>query len=154
MGKTGHHITSLALAAATTTVLWSNAPGVAIPAAAGIVAGASAPDWTEMSWWFFGRRSLLPHRTLTHWPVVWIALALYFAWVGPGIVQSFGFGIVGGSSLHLLMDFGTPMGIPLLQPFGKRYSVRVYGTGSAKEFLVILAWCALCVGFISFWRAI
>lgn len=145
MNKAGHHITSVALAVAAWPVLSTHGPVDAAAAALGMVAGASAPDWLEGAIWVGNSRlSLLPHRTLTHWPVLWLLAALALFFVSLPLPRMLGYGFVAGSLAHILMDLGTPTGIPLLSPFGQRTSAMLYRAGTVREGFVIVAWCALC----------
>lgn len=121
----------------------SNAPqtAFAMACAGGVVAGSIAPDRMEFPLFgrLIGRVSLIPHRTLTHSPWLWLvffvagviaigqthAWALLFAW------QWVGFSVSG--LLHLLMDAGSMSGIPLGNPFGQRHSLYLYQTGGLRE---------------------
>jgi len=100
----------------------------------GAIAGSSAPDWMEIARWeekrhWFSknehtRRSLIPHRTITHTLSVWILLCIFSVyWLMTTSYNIFNYCFVGflaSALVHLLLDSRTPMGIPLL-PFGKRY---------------------------------
>ena len=110
----------------------------------GAVAGSSAPDWFEISRWKRGRRrifrqndpdvrlSLVGHRTITHWLLLWVFTSLYYAMLilveplSPKTTFLFGFCISG--LLHVYMDSRTPMGIPIYHPWrrtlGKQYRRR------------------------------
>lgn len=107
--------------------------------------GARAPDALEMYKWSDGkRRSIIPHRTITHWPPVWILIALPAYFYTPTEYQPL---IVVGllaCLLHLLMDFLTPSGIPLFNPFGKSYRFILYRTGSLKgeALATLVTWVA------------
>lgn len=120
----------------------------------GVVLGARTPDWLEIAWFSSGgRESLIPHRTLTHWPWLWVAAltgvlvfartqdspqALFAAWVGIGFVAA--------ALLHLVMDALTPMGIPFLTPFGPRYGVGLFATGKLGEGLALLPLMGILAG--------
>jgi inner membrane protein len=102
----------------------------------GSVAGSSAPDWLEIAWhtggkrkkgWFsFGyeddgvRHSLIPHRRITHWFLVWTAMLFYSLFLlirdpGPALYLLFSFILSGW--LHIKMDSGTSMGVPWIHPW-------------------------------------
>jgi inner membrane protein len=117
--------------------------------ALGMLLGGRGPDRLEAP--VFDRRkkirrSLIPHRTLTHWPPLWIIMALFFHWLS-GVATDVlifeaahvGYGFCLSSLLHLAMDVLTPMGIPLIKPFGQRTSLSLYKTDHISE------WCFIFV---------
>ena len=125
--------------------------------ALGIVLGARGPDRLEIptfNWYRRTRQSLIPHRTLTHWPPFWVFLT-WLAWTGSehpldyvGAAWSSTFlGFCAGSWLHLAMDIMTPMGIPLLLPFGKRTSLNIYKTATLGEGACVAVFLAVLVFF-------
>lgn len=104
------------------------------------VAGSRAPDSLEGYRWVGGKRlSLIPHRTITHWPAPWIVLGVV------GIVQMPGWAVAGvvafslGGLLHLLFDAMTPSGIPLIHPFAKPWAYPLYRSGDWLGELKVLA---------------
>jgi len=113
----------------------------------GMILGARGPDRLEIP--VFNHRSkkrlsLIPHRTLTHWPVFWLALTITCFYSLTIVQDSFGcavmysaIGFCASGWLHLLMDFMTPSGIPLVIPFGKRTSLNVFKTASMGEWMCI-----------------
>jgi membrane-bound metal-dependent hydrolase YbcI (DUF457 family) len=120
----------------------------------GIMVGARGPDRLEIP--SFNRKtktrhSIISHRTLTHWPPLWVALT-YICW--SALLSSHDFLIYSMSSvavgfcaagwLHLTMDIMTPMGIPLLTPFGTRFSFELYRTSHSGEWLCILLFLLIC----------
>lgn len=119
----------------------------------GIIVGARGPDRLELPRFNYKtkiRRSLIPHRTLTHWPVFWFVLTfascLFFAIAQDALLRaitSVGIGFCASSWLHLAMDILTPAGIPLRTPFGKRTSLNLYKTSSLGEWLCILVFVFL-----------
>lgn len=150
MNKAGHHITSAALAMAAWPALSAQDPLSGAVAATGMLVGASAPDWLEGVVWLGDKRlSLLPHRTLTHWPVLWLICAVLTAIIWSGYTRTLGLGFIAGSLLHIAMDLGTPTGIPLLLPFGQRTTARLYTAGTLREGVLIGAWCLLCFGIFA-----
>lgn len=115
----------------------------------GILLGARGPDRLEIP--VFNKRkktriSLIPHRTLTHWPLLWVILTV-FSLFGIGNTQDtlfiamsyVGLGFCVASWLHLAMDIITPSGIPLYSPFGEKTSLNIYKTSSVGE------WCCVLV---------
>lgn len=94
---------------------------------AGIVIGSSSPDWLEVVTHVKGgtgqkdrRLSLIPHRTLTHWPPLWIGIA-YLLWQQEftWFVESFAFGFIASALLHIAMDSLSKSGVPILLPLAK-----------------------------------
>ncbi|WP_186214898.1 metal-dependent hydrolase [Burkholderia gladioli] len=89
---------------------------------AGCLCGSSSPDFLELPWWsWFGtRHSLIPHRTITHWMLAWVILTAW-VWLRLWREQSFWWCIAAGfcasSLLHVLMDYNTPMGVPVFHPW-------------------------------------
>lgn len=143
MSKTGHLITATALAYA--VYERSASPTLALS----VMLGASFPDVGEFvqfrgEW----RSSLIPHRTLTHWIPLYVAVLLWMhsAPLGPWWLQNLISGICLGSILHVALDMFSPAGIPLWNPFGHRVSLGfhrhsgkpcLYKTGSVLEIPVI-----------------
>lgn len=137
MSRKGHVITGAAMAAAGLVMMDGFTAALF---AAGCLAGATAPDWMEVTWFRGGRQSLIPHRTLTHWPWPW-ALVLLLATLLQleHTVAWLLIGFAGGGLLHLAVDICTPAGIPLGHPAGKRLSLNIYRTGGPGEIVVALA---------------
>jgi inner membrane protein len=115
--------------------------------ALGMVLGARGPDRLEIP--SFNRRtkirrSVIPHRTLTHWPPFWFVATLlcWLLWrqstdIFIFSVSSVGLGFCSSGWLHLAMDIMTPSGIPLVSPFGSRTSFNLYKSGHAGEWLCV-----------------
>jgi inner membrane protein len=88
------------------------------------------------------RRSLIPHRTLSHSPWTWAALLVIGLLlpkvptsVGPIAVGHVLSGIGAGAVLHLALDLFSPTGIPLGNPFGARTSFGPYLSGGRHPYL-------------------
>lgn len=84
--------------------------------------GSTAPDWLEIPYGERGetRRSVIPHRTLTHFVPLWVALfggALWWLTQTPpaleNLLASALLGFSAGALSHLLLDLLTPLGVPL-----------------------------------------
>lgn len=115
--------------------------------ALGMILGARGPDRLEIP--SFNRRtkirrSVIPHRTLTHWPPFWlgITLLIWLIWHQSAdffifVVTSVELGFCAAGWLHLAMDIMTPSGIPLFTPFGARTSLNLYKSGHAGEWLCV-----------------
>ena len=180
MSPLGHNITALAMAATTmrlcdvpfdqgisslpTVMMAGNAVNVdrfafVTLVALGMLLGARGPDRLEIP--SFNRRtqtrrSVIPHRTLTHWPFFWVFLTGLCFWTWSEsqdlllyVITSFGLGFCASGWLHLAMDIMTPAGIPLLSPFGSRSSHNLYKTSMkgcrlTGEWLCILLFVIGC----------
>ncbi len=62
--------------------------------------------------------SFTQHRTLTHWPILYIVLGVFAIWYSNLYLILFSIGAL----IHLGLDSLTPMGIPIKHPFGRRFS--------------------------------
>lgn len=88
------------------------------------------------------RRSLLPHRTLSHSPWAWLGLLILGLLlprvpspIGPLAIGQIIAGIGVGAVLHLVLDLFSPTGIPLGNPFGTRTSFGPYLSGGRHPYL-------------------
>lgn len=110
----------------------------------GARSGCTAPDWLE-----FG---VIPHRTITHLPLVWLALIVAsVATINQIEPTNFISGVLIGFTLaalsHWVGDVGTPMGVPLVRP-SSRVTLRLWGTGRLSEKKpIIVAWAVVFVIF-------
>lgn len=128
----------------------------------GFFIGSNAPDTLECSYkkagergdkvWHYGR--LIAHRTLTHYWPLWLVLLYlcqavlpqysYLLVLSMGTIDVIEFaqpvlmGYLFGGLGHLVFDALTPMGIPLLMPYGKRYSLRLYRSRFAEGLIGIV----------------
>ena len=158
MSKHGHAL----VACATGGYLFLFDARLAVAGAALAIAG-SAPDILEMVVGYGPngeRRSVIPHRTLTHSPYPWIILGLLSAAAlvlgAVGIVHFAALATLGvslGAIVHLALDVFSPSGIPFGNPFGTRHSFGpftsaghryLYRTGTLEEWW-ILAPCAVAL---------
>lgn len=145
MGKTGHQMTGITAGCITGWLLFKFGYPEWSIAASGIAGyfGGTAPDWLEIahaerqssgSW---QRKSVIPHRTITHWFPVWTVLVIlnYYVFKYNYIVYGDIFaGFVAGGWMHLLMDIPNPSGIPLATPFAKsRVSLKWWKSGNKAE---------------------
>lgn len=151
MTKTGHRLTAGAFASAILMVNGSVSIS-AVPVeyqlayaalfAVGVMSGASAPDWLEGVFFFRNRRiSIIPHRTLTHWLPVWLAvfylvLTSSLEWYVLALV----YGFIASAVLHIIMDAFSKSGVSLLLPM-RRFSVKIplYTTGGVSEIIWSIA---------------
>lgn len=107
-------------------------------AACAVVFGGKAPDYLELPLWFLGKRfSLLAHRTITHtwwlW-VVFIGMGYHMKTCWDFIFLGYGIGAI----VHILQDWTTPMGIPVVNPYGKRMSL-----GLSRNYFQELLLCGI-----------
>ena len=144
MTRTGHRATGFGAAAIAYSIAYSHHvqyPGLA---AALAFLGATAPDWLEIAWFEKGiRRSIIPHRTFTHWLPVWGGLywwalgLLAEQWWAPALL---GFAV--GGLMHLVMDLPNPSGIRLLHPYRQRATLNWWRGDQMVTPLVLLSWLA------------
>lgn len=113
--------------------------------AAGVMVGSMLPDQLEFARYNNQERaSVIPHRTLTHWPLLWLAglsLSAYglLDWVGSWYIAAvFSLGLCLSALLHLALDFGSQSGIPLYHPAGRPTSLAIYATGAPSELMAIV----------------
>lgn len=114
--------------------------------------GSNAPDFLEVSWFDkekLIRKSLIKHRTYTHWTLLWLALmclsilglmAVSKLWIYP-----LAFSL--GGLLHLLMDLPNPSGIPVIYPTRKRKSLKWWRSGE-NELLINMTMGIIALAFI------
>ena len=110
-------------------------------AGAAALSGANAPDWLEIASRNKEgeRRSVIPHRTITHWLPLWI-LGLWWGTANAGdTVGSFVIGFTIGGLMHLAMDWPNPLGITVWVPW-KRVSGHLWRSGQREILLVLATW--------------
>lgn len=117
--------------------------GLPEPVAAVVALGScTVPDWVEIPFYRGGVRvgSLITHRTITHWPYLWLALIAWSCsngtWVG---AATLGVGV--GALTHILGDAPNPMGIPWVWPT-KRVRIGKKGLwrSGQHELLIIISY--------------
>lgn len=122
---------------------------LALSAAISFVVGSKAPDWLEIRTWIMGRRlSLIPHRTITHtwwlWVLIMLCSPLLLSGSPLALWLTLGFAL--GCLLHIGMDALTPMGVPVLNPFGTRRRINLGPLSKDWGFLP-----ALCLTQVVVW---
>lgn len=157
MTKDGHRLTGVL---AGLTVILTGSP---IAFGIALFMGVTAPDTLEVSYRnkaaYNGYSRILPHRTITHWAPLWLLFMVALWWFTPfegyrlsegvtTILYSVCYGYIVGALLHIFCDAGTPMGVPIWQPFGKRYSFGLYKTGGA-EWRMITIVALLCLAWFA-----
>lgn len=153
MSPTGHKFTAAALACALALPLFQAQLFLeAAMVAAGVMLGARAPDWTEVARWHNEQRySLIPHRGPTHWPGTWlIGLIASLVYLDMPYREPAA-GFFAAALLHLVMDVMTPTGIPLLHPFARKVSLKVYRSGAflPETALTVLCWVGALMVFVA-----
>ena len=156
----GHLLSGLALSLATFKFT-NDISGIGYIAAIGTILGAKAPDYLEIRRKVkdsknkvIGTKTLITHRTITHWLPLWIIAFLffliqfeqsYFSYFQDynfntnkitNYISSFLLGYTIGGLLHLITDLPNPMGIPIIHP-KKRFSLNLWKSGK-MEFIIVL----------------
>lgn len=106
--------------------------GASLPGLAGALTGSVLPDLDIP----LG----IPHRTVTHWwlpPAMGMGDALLLGSDSP--LRAFFLWLSAGVLLHIAQDSLTTGGVPLLRPFGKRFSFHLTRTGGVLEHLISFA---------------
>lgn len=120
---------------------------------AGAVAAASTtvPDWIEFPYYRKGVLAgrLISHRTITHWPPLWVLLGFWACSLG-GLEGAMMLGVAVGALVHILGDAPNPMGIPWLVPHQRiRFGKKGWWRSGQKELLIALTFATF--GFAA-WR--
>lgn len=119
-----------------------------IVAAAVAVFSTTIPDWIEIPFYRNGQRvgSLITHRTITHWPWLWLGLIAWAGYTG-GWIGAVALGASVGALSHILGDAPNPMGIPWIIPH-KRLRIGKKGLwrSGQHEFLIIVGYAAVGYG--------
>jgi membrane-bound metal-dependent hydrolase YbcI (DUF457 family) len=161
MSRNGHFLAALAVGSSS----WALDPTLdrALLAlgllALGLLAGASLPDQIEGVIGFDerGKRySVLTHRALSHWPPLWMVFAIAALWL-PAPINMLVSGLFFGALLHLMLDAGSPTGVPLLlwtrnRSFGDRrprYRPYIYRTGTPEEWRILGPLVSISVAIIA-----
>ncbi|MEX3984182.1 metal-dependent hydrolase [Paraburkholderia sp. EG287A] len=116
--------------------------------AAAAAASTTVPDWIEFPVYRNGQRkgALITHRTVTHWPPLWLALAIFGIHEG-GFTGALALGVAIGSFTHILADAPNPMGIPWYWPT-KRLKIGKKGLWRSGEHEPFLALVFATFGFV------
>ena len=128
MTGTGHRLTGIGAAFIAAALLRMAGATEVEQLVGAVIAGSTPriPDWIEISTFRNGVRTgtVIPHRTITHWPPLWLFIAWYAHGFG-GLIAAGGVGVTVGALTHILGDAPNPMGIPWIFPhkrivFGKK----------------------------------
>jgi len=162
MTKQGHQRISVGVAlmtvageyALTHTWAW-----VGIAAIFAII-GGTAPDWLEIAKWKNGvRQSVIPHRTITHWMMMWMGLLGYAAFQlhqpNHSSLEIIAFtvllGFTAGGLSHVFSDYLTPMGVPVINPMRRKTMYLVHSTALENPIAIgslIIGGCALWAAMV------
>lgn len=148
---TGKGHTWVALATSIATYKFSSDLGLTgYLAVIAYIFGGTAPDWMEIRVKSGdGVKTLIKHRTITHWLPMWIAI---FVIAYGTVTKQFNIGlniheyvlelILGfsmGALLHLLTDLPNPQGIPIIFPSGRsRFSLNLWKSGKYEVAITIV----------------
>ncbi len=89
---------------------------------------STLPDRLELG-------GLIKHRTATHfwgWPTIGVLLILLFLKVH-SVVLVVLLGLLFGYTAHLFEDSLSKSGVPIVSPYGKKYGMGLYVTGTTSE---------------------
>lgn len=124
-----------------------------LPAAVVAAVSTTVPDWTEIPFYRQGQRvgSLITHRTITHWPPLWLGVLGWALFQG-GLHGAIGLGVAFGALAHILGDAPNPMGIPWLLPHQRlRIGKKGLWRSGQWERTIIVGFAA--VGYV-LWRLV
>lgn len=154
MTGTGHRLTGIGAAFIGAALMRINGGNETEQVIAGFIAMGTTriPDQIEFPSFNNGVKtgSLIPHRTITHWPFLWIALWCYCN-TFDGYIAAAGLGVAVGALTHILWDAPNPMGIPWVLPY-KRISLGKKGLwrSGRGEYLIVTLYGALGFWFWTF----
>lgn len=109
--------------------------------------GSNAPDTLEISSYDKKtgfRKSIIPHRTYTHWLFGWVILLtssiLGYYYYSPYMALLMGFSL--GGMLHVLTDLPNMSGVPIWHPRKKRKCLKLWKSGEHEGkicFILLMA---------------
>ncbi|RIY31042.1 hypothetical protein CKF54_08000 [Psittacicella hinzii] len=154
MYRKGHMITGINLGVCLTigAINWFNVPYlIAIVSGYLTYKGSMAPDYLEMRW--FDRekqeiRSIIPHRTITHWLLLWVACMVFagYKFYQGGVWWLLPFAYCAGGVLHILLDLPNKKPIPIFLPVGG--TCLKWWASNEKQGIICLITSLLMAGFI------
>ena len=139
----GHRLTGLGagfFAAALVHTLGFNYKAELVSALLAVLS-TNIPDWIEIPTYKRGIRTgtLIPHRTITHWPPLWLGfIYIAFHYLEPLYAAAL-MGVCVGALVHILADAPNPRGIPWLLP-NKRITLLggLWRSGEFEKTLVMI----------------
>ena len=151
----GHRWTGLGAAFAAAAVARFGHMGDLAELAAACIALVSTtiPDWIEIPFYRNGVRagSIIKHRTLTHWPALWLGL-IYWGLQDMTLIGAAAIGAAVGALVHILGDAPNPMGIPWFIPTHRhRFGKKGWWRSGQHEVFITLVFTA--GGFGLWWLA-
>jgi hypothetical protein len=163
VGRTGHRLTGLAAGVLVAAWGWVHFGGISLTAVPAGYFGGTAPDWLEISraeysqkYQRWMRKSVIPHRTITHWWPLWM-MSTIAAWFVIPTYPAFALwlpaalGFLAGGWMHLIMDIPNPTGIPIKTPRARsRYGLGWWKSGNALEPAAGVLMLLLAVGIFVF----
>lgn len=158
MMRAGHHVTGLSAGAFVAGMLHNLQPSLDWLALLAIVVagwfGGVAPDSLEYIPWI--RVPWVPHRTLTHWGILWVAAFGWAVWIfhaQVGLLSAAAIGFVVGGLIHLVCDWPNPTGIPWFLPTqNHRHSLRLWRSGQHDFLISVTAFTVAIVPWIINYR--
>ena len=102
----------------------------------------------------------VPHRSVTHIMIFWFAASIIFgagmlypstplfSWEGGPDVRFILFGVATGGLFHVIADFFSISGVPVLLP-GKGIGLKWYTTGTQIELAMLLLIVAVSIGIFA-----
>lgn len=140
---------------------WAQFGGIGLTAIPAGYFGGTAPDWLEIAHAEYSekykrwmRKSVINHRTITHWWPLWL-MATISVWMWlPAYPHGIWFlpaalGFMAGGWMHLLMDIPNPTGIPIMTPFARgRYGLGWWKSGNGMEPLAGSIMAILATGLL------
>lgn len=151
----GHRWTGLGAALMAAAIARASGMSEISEIAAALVAGSATtmPDWIEIPIHQNGVRigALIPHRTITHWPPLWLLL-IYWGIQDQTILGAIAIGSSIGSIWHILGDAPNPMGIPWLLPH-KRIRLGQKGWWRSGQHEILMTFASTAIGFTAWYFA-
>jgi inner membrane protein len=168
MTGSGHRITGIILSIASFKFGYDITSDFFISGvvAIGTILGGNAPDYLEIRTKVYsggkvvGTKTLIPHRTLTHWVLMWVVFfyfcllsftqdsSIYFydyfsEWVSyvntnrdvSKFISGFFLGYAIGGLLHLIVDLPNYQKIPIFTPFDK-FAFFFWRSGQMEPFII------------------
>ncbi len=158
MNKIGHHVTSTLVVGALNALLLTPLSGGAkdllwLVGSALAYKSSDLPDVIETNFWRKPRfrRRLIAHRTITHSGLLSLisgAASLVWFSASPGILSFLINSLIWSYVTHVLVDAGSPMGIPWGIDFHNRRSLNLYQNNKITKSFYITIMALILIPFI------